>query len=219
MTLWLLFLVLFPKESIDMTYALSGAASGEMRVVTDGRQFRLDYPGGKTVSWDGKALQQLDGGSWSKVKGILYTKETFPMALFVDTEKTAGFERKSSWTLLGGKLKVEASFDGQGLAEATLTHSEWGTAEVKRFSASPVNKIAEGTFPESKGGVLSGASGLKGLVGLGDQKDTSATAGARGVGEEKNLDAPPNYAAVDEVERMGVTSSEVDGFATAGGLK
>ncbi len=54
---------------------------------------------------------------------------------------------------------------------------------------------------------------------MGDQKETSATAGARGVGEEANLDAPPNYAAVDQVETMAVSSSDVDAFAKAGGLK
>ena len=219
MTFWLLFLVLFPKESLDMTYALSGAVSGEMRVRTDGQQFRLDYPAGKTISWNGKQLQQLDGDSWSKVKGVLYSKDNFPMALFVDTEKLSGFGRKPSWTLLEGKLSVEASFDDQGLASATLTHADWGTVKVKRASASEVARIADGTFPGKKGGFLSGMSGLKDMVGLGDQKDTSATAGARGVGEEKNLDAPPNYAAVDEVDKLAVSASEVDSFAKAGGLK
>ena len=219
MTLWLLFLVLFPKENLEATFALSGAASGEMRVVTDGRQFRLDYPGGKTFAWDGRQLHQFDRDSWNKVKGILYAEETFPMALFVDTEKLSGFARKPSWTLLGGKLKVEASFDDHGLEAATLVHSDWGTVEVKRRSMSAGVRIAEGTFPGKKGGALSGMSGLKDLVGLGDQKETSATAGARGVGEEKNLDAPPDYAAVDEVEKMEVTSSDVDAFAEAGGLK
>ena len=219
MTLWLLFLILFPKEGLDATYVLSGAVSGEIKVVTDGRQFRLDYPGGRTVSWNGKQLQQLDGDSWNKVKGILYAKDTFPMALFVDTEKLSGFERKPSWTLLEGKLKVEASFDDRGLAAATLVHADWGMVKVKRASASEVEKIADGTFPGKKGGFLSGMSGLKGLVGLGDQKESSATAGARGVGEEANLDAEPNYAAVDEVEKLAVSSSEVDAFAKAGGLK
>ena len=47
-----------------------------------------------------------------------------------------------------------------------------------------------------------------------------STAGARGVGEEANMDtAAPNYAAVAEVEKIAVSSSEVDAFAKTGGLK
>ena len=219
MTFWLLFFALFPAERCELTYTLSGAASGEVRVTADGEQFRLDYPGGKAYYWNGKALQQLDGAEWNKVKGVLYAKENFPLALFLDTEKLTGFKRPPSWTLLGGKLNVDVTFDDKGLAQAVLTHAEWGAVTVKRGAVTPVAAIAEGTFPAKKG-LLSGMSSLKGMMGMGDQSEVSATAGARGVGEEANMEtAQPNYAAVDEVQKLAVTPAEVDTFAKAGGLK
>jgi hypothetical protein len=219
MTFWLLFLALFPAERCELTYTLSGAASGEVRVTADGEQFRLDYPGGKAYFWNGKALQTWNGAEWSKAKGVLYAKENFPLALFLDTEKLTGFKRPAMWTLLGGKLGVEATFDDQGLAQAVLLHTEWGTVTVKRTAVAPIAAIADGTFPAKKG-LLSGMSGLKGMMGMGDQSEVSATASARGVGEEANMDkAKPDYAAVDQVKQVAVTSSEVDAFAKAGGLK
>ena len=219
MIFWILFLALFPSEKCELTYTLSGAASGEMRVTADGGQFRLDYPGGKAYFWNGKALQIWNGAEWSKAKGVLYAKDNFPLALFLDTEKLTGFNRPPSWTLLGGKLGVEGTFDDKGLAQAVLTHTEWGGVTVKRTAVTPLKTIADGTFPAKKG-LLSGMSGLKGMMGMDDQKEVSATAGARGVGEEANMTtAQPNYAAVDEVQKLAVTSSEVDAFAKAGGLK
>jgi hypothetical protein len=219
MTLMILFFALFPADRCALTYALSGAASGEVRVTAEGDQFRLDAPGGKAYFWNGKALQQLDGAGWNKIKGALYAKENFPLALFLETEKLTRFDRPSSWTLLEGKLKVEASFDAQGLARADLTHAEWGAVTVKRTAYAPLQAVADGTFP-SKKGFLSGVSGLKGMMGMGDQKEASATAGARGVGEEANMDgAEPDYAALEAVESVAVTGPEVDTFAQAGGLK
>jgi hypothetical protein len=219
MIYWLLFFALFPQERCTVTYTLSGSAAGEVRVTADGDQFRLDYPGGKSYFYNGKALQQLDGAEWSKAKGAVYTKENFPLALFLDTEKLTGFKRPPSWTLLGGKLAVEGAFDGQGLKTAKLTHAEWGSVTVERGLVAPVTTIADGTFPAKKG-LLSGMSKLGGMMGMGDQSEVSATAGARGVGEEANMDkAQPNYAAVSEVEKLAVSSAEVDAFAKQGGLK
>jgi len=219
MTFWLLFFALFPPERCELTYALSGAVAGEVRVTADGEQFRLDYPGGKAYFWNGKALQQWNGGEWSKVKGVLYAKENFPLALFLDTEKLIRFDRPPTWSLLAGQLAVEGTFDEQGLRQAVLNHPEWGTVTVKRTSVQPVTEIAQGAFPEKKG-FLSKVSGLKGMMGMGDQSEVSATAGARGVGEEANMaSAQPNYAAVDEVKKLSVSPSEVDTFAKAGGLK
>jgi len=219
MIVWLLFFALFPAERCELTYTLSGAASGEVHVTADGERFRLDYPGGKAYFWNGKALQVWDGAEWSKAKGVLYAKDNFPRALFLDTEKLTRFDRPPSWNLLGGKMKVDGSFDDTGLQQAVLTHAEWGAVTVKRGAVTPVKEIADGTFPAKKG-LLSGMSGLKGMMGMGDQSEVSATAGARGVGEEANMDkAQPNYAAVDEVQKLAVTSAEVDAFAKAGGLK
>ena len=219
MIFWILFLALFPAERCELTYTLSGAASGEVRVTADGEQFRLDYPGGKAYFWNGKALQVWNGAEWSKANGVLYARDNFPLALFLDTEKLSGFKRPALWTLLGGKLGVEGTFDDNGLAQAVLTHTEWGAVTVKRGAVTPVKAIADGTFPAKKG-LLSGMSGLKGMMGMGDQSEVSATAGARGVGEEANMaSAQPNYTAVDEVKKLAVSSSEVDAFAKAGGLK
>jgi hypothetical protein len=219
MIFWMLFFALFPPERCMVTYTLSGGASGEVRVTADGDQFRLDYPGGTSYFYNGKALQQFNGAEWVKVKGAVYTRENFPLALFLDTEKLTGFKRPAAWTLLGGKLAVEGTFDDQGLKTANLTHAEWGSVTVERGRVAPVTAIADGTFPAKKG-LLSGISKLGGMMGMGDQSEVSATAGARGVGEEANMDkAQPNYAAVSEVEKFAVTAAEVDAFAKQGGLK
>jgi len=109
------------------------------------------------------------------------------------------------------------TFDEKGLAQAALTHAEWGAVTVKRTAIKPIEEIADGALSAKKGFFIRHI-GLKGMMGWATRRRFPPPARRARGWRRGNMDKPsPNYAAVDEVQKLGVTSAEVDAFAKRGG--
>lgn len=173
-------------------------------VYSEDEKFRLNFKGKKEESYyfeKGK-IMVLQDGNWKEIKKPLYNEENFVISIFFNEE---GFE-------------IEKETDSEGIIKGFIKSPSWGKMQIERTEIKKLKEIPEGIFPKKSKNPLK-LSKLKSFLTGEDEKEVSATAGARGVGEEENLDAQPNYQALSEVEKFRVSKEEARKFAKEGGLK
>lgn len=201
--LLLLFLSLFPKYPSEITFKIL-EERGEIKVHSEKGKFRLDFKGKKLESYyveKGKTFL-LQDGKWKEIKKPLYNEDNFVISIFFEKEEG---------------LEIEKETDQEGLKNGEV-RSPWGMAKLERVEIKKLKEIPEDLFPKKSKSPLN-LSKFKSLLTGEDEKEVSATAGARGVGEEENLDAEPNYSALLEIEKIKISKEEVEKFAKEGGLK
>ncbi len=200
----MIFLILFslfpnyPLESIFKT-----EKGYEIRVVSERDSLKIEFKGKDLEVYykDKDKIMVLQDDKWKEIKKPVYNKENFFISIF--------FEDKIE------DLKIEK--DEKGLIEAEINNKEFGREVIKRISFNNLKEIPEGTFPK-KEKTLNLAK-LKNLFKSEDEKEVSGTAGARGVGEEENLDTEPNYEDLKYVESIKISREELEKFEKEGGLK
>lgn len=202
--LFFILLSLLPDYPSEITYKIY-EKNWEIKIYSEGDKFRLDFKGKKEESYyveKGK-IMLLQDGSWKEIKKPLYNENNFVISAFFENEKG---------------LEIEKEKDSEGLKKAQIKSATWGMAKLERVEIKKLEKIPEGIFPKKSKNPFK-LSKLKNLLTSEDEKEVSGTAGARGVGEEENLNAEPNYSALLEIEKIKISREEVEKFAKEGGLK
>lgn len=202
--LLLLLFTLFPQNPTELTYKILEKDT-EIKIFSESEKFRIDLVGKKTETYymEKETLLILQDGKWKEIKKPLYNKNNFFLSIFLVKDEN---------------FQVEVEKDENGLVEGKVLSKKWGNATIRRIDIKKLNEIPDGVFPK-KEKLLSKLSKLKSFLKSDDEKEVSATAGARGVGEEENIDAQPNYEALKEVESINISKEEVEKFAKEGGLK
>lgn len=202
--LFLFLFALFPQNPSEITYIILDK-NIKIKVFSESEKFRVDIIGEKKESYykEKNTLMLLQDDKWRKIKKPLYNENNFFLSIFFGKDENFQFEIEE---------------DVNGLAQGKVLSKEWGIATLRRIDIKNLKEIPEGIFPK-KEKLLSKFSKLKTFLKSEDEKEVSATAGARGVGEEENLDAKPNYEALKEVESINIPKEEIEKFAKEGGLK
>lgn len=202
--IFLLFFSLFPQYASEIIFNVP-EYNFEIKVISDGEKFRIDLNGKKKETYykEKEDLLILQDGKWKEIKKPLYNQNNFFLSIFFGKEEN---------------FQIEVEEDNEGLKSGAVSHKDWGQVTLKRISVNKLAEIPDHTFPKKSKNPLN-LSKLKSLLKSEDEKEVSGTAGARGVGEEENMDAEPNYGSLLEVEKMKVTKEEAEKFAKEGGLK
>ncbi len=187
---------LFPKYPSEIIFSVL-EKNIEIKIISEGEKFRIEVLGksGEIYYKEKDKIMVLQDNNWKEIKSPLYNENNFFLCLFL--EKNENFQS-------------EIEKDENGLKGAVISSKEWGKVNLKRIKFNKLEEIPEGIFPKKSKLNLSKFKSL--LMGE-DEKEVSATAGARGVGEEENLEAEPNYNALKEVEKITVSKEEVEEFA------
>lgn len=202
--LFLLLFTLFPQYPSEITYMILDKDI-KIKVFSESEKFRIDIIGKKTESYykEKNTLMLLQDDKWKEIKKPIYNENNFFLSIFFEKDEN---------------FQIEIEKDSDGLAGGTIISKKWGKALIKRIEIKKFSEIPEKTFP-NKPKLSSKLSKLKSFLKSDDEKEVSATTGARGVGEEENLDAQPNYEALKEVESVSISKEEIEKFAKEGGLK
>lgn len=202
--LFLFLFALFPQNPSELTYKFL-EKDIEIKIFSENEKFRIDLIGKKmeTYYMEKENLLILQDGNWKEIKKPLYNENNFFLSIFFGRDEN---------------FQIEIEKDENGLVEGKVLSKKWGNATIKRIDIKNLSQIPDGLFPK-KEKFISKLSKLKSFLKSDDEKEVSATAGARGVGEEENIDAQPNYEALKEVESINIPKEEIEKFAKEGGLK
>lgn len=199
--IFIMLFYIFPPHPFEAFFKVS-EKNYEIKIISDGENFRLDLMGKfkETYFKEKTKIFMYQDGKWKEIKKPVYTKENFFLKIFFEN----------------GNFDIKE--DNSGINYARVFDKEFGEAVIKRISFKKLEKIEEGIFPKKSKKPID-LSKIKSLIRSEDEKGISATAGARGVGEEENLDAEPNFQALLEIEKIKISMEEVERFAKEGGLK
>ncbi len=199
--IFLILFSLFPNYPLESIF--KGELGYEIKIISEKESLRIELKGKVTETYfkDKDKIMVLQDNKWKEIKRPIYNRDNFFISLFLEDKIE--------------NAKIEK--DENGLIEAEINNKEFGREVIKRVSFNKLKEIPEGTFPK-KEKTLNLAK-LKNLFKSEDEKEVSGTTGARGVGEEENLDAEPNYEDLKYVESIKISKEELEKFEREGGLK
>ncbi|MEJ5166664.1 MAG: hypothetical protein WHV67_06520, partial [Thermoanaerobaculia bacterium] len=165
--LFLLILSLFPKYPSEVTFKIL-ENKGEIKIYSEEGRFRMDFKGKKVESYyveKGK-IMLLQDGKWKEIKKPLYGEDNFVISIFFEKEEG---------------LEIEKETDQEGLKRAQIKSPIWGMVKLERVEIKKLKEMPQDLFPKKSKSPLN-LSKFKSLLTGEDEKEVSATAGARGVG-------------------------------------
>jgi len=200
--IFLILFSLFPSYTSEIIFNVL-EKNFEIKVISDGKKFRIDLKGKNDEVYfiENDKIMVFQDKKWKEIKSPIYNENNFFLSVFIKNSEN---------------FQIDKEKDEDGLKKATISSSNWGKVNIKRIKINKMDEVPEGIFPKKS---KFDFSKLKTLLKSEDEKEVSSTAGARGVGEEENIDSEPDYNALQEVEKIKVTKEEVEKFAKEGALK
>lgn len=196
-----------------MVYQLSGACQGEVRVIQEEKKARITLKqaeGEERVVGFYKDTLYLWSQKWHKLAKYPYSQRDFCLLPFVEGYRQA----QDAFTY--GEFTLKGSRDKHGWVAGKI-QGPYGEASFQRIRGEE-KEADPALFPGKKRMLLGKLKKMKSLLLGKDQVEPSATAGPRGVGEEGNMNAQPDYEALEKVDAITVSDQEVKAYKKERGL-